>query len=219
MKTRDSTLDERAGKPINIGVMVSGRGTNLQAIIDAQSEGSLGGTVTVVVSNRPSVPALERAERAGIPHYVVEPRFFGKWPSCKPLYEKRVVEILKNHGVDLLVLAGYDRLVGKEILSAFPMRVINIHPALLPSFPGLHAQRAALEYGVKVAGATVFFVDETVDGGPIILQEACPVLDEDTEETLSQRILEIEHRILPLAISLIAGGKIVLEGRRVKIRG
>jgi len=202
---------------LNLGVLVSGRGTNLQAILDACERGDIPALVKVVISNRPQAPALERAKAKNIPSFCIEPRKFGSWPSCRPSYEKQVVEVLKAHEVELVVLAGYDRLVGPCILEAFPMRVINIHPALLPSFPGLHAQKMALDYGVKVAGATVFFVDPTVDGGPIIIQEACPVLEDDTEETLSQRILKIEHKILPQAIALIAQGRVVVEGRRVRI--
>lgn len=203
--------------PLSIGVMVSGRGTNLQAVLDGCENGSIPGKVVVVVSNREGVLALERAASKGVPAFAVPPKKFGKWPECRPDYEKEVIRILKDHGVELLVLAGYDRLVGDDILNAFPSRVINIHPALLPSFPGLTAQEDALAYGVKVAGATVFFVDPTMDGGPIILQEAVRVEEDDTVETLSARILEVEHRILTRAITLIANGQTRIEGRRVRI--
>lgn len=202
-----------------VGVLVSGRGSNLQAILDGCESGQIPAVVRVVISNRPGVPALDRAKARGVPAICVNPRDFGKWPDCRPEYERTVVGILKSYKVDLVVLAGYDRLVGPDLLEAFPLRVINIHPSLLPAFPGLNAQAQALEYGVKVAGATVFFVDESVDGGPIIIQEAVPVLEDDTVESLSSRILQAEHRILPKAISLIAQGKVRVEGRRVRILG
>lgn len=202
---------------MKLGVLVSGRGTNLQAIIDACRSGYLSCEVSVVVSNRPGVPALRRAQAVGIPTYYIDPRKHGKWPEAKAAFEREVVDVLESYGVDLVVLAGYDRLVGPVILRAFPNKVINIHPALLPAFPGLNAQKQALDYGVKVAGATVFFVDESVDGGPIIVQEAVPVLESDTVETLSERILEVEHKILPRAIRLIQDNRVRIEGRRVYI--
>ncbi|HHW18260.1 MAG TPA: phosphoribosylglycinamide formyltransferase [Firmicutes bacterium] len=202
---------------LSLGVLVSGRGTNLQAILDACEKGEIPARVKVVISNKPKALALERARAKGVPAFFVNPSDYGRWPDCRPAYEKKLVEILRSYGVELLVLAGYDRLVGTDILEAFPMRVINIHPALLPSFPGLGAQKQAFDYGVKVAGATVFFVDPSVDGGPIILQEACKVEEDDTVETLSQRILEIEHRILPRAIALIAQGRVRVDGRKVRI--
>lgn len=208
--------DERT-KRLSLGVLVSGRGSNLQAILDRCEEGVLAAEVKVVISNRPGVMALERASAKGVPSLVIEPKDFGKWPDCKERYEEKIVQELKSCGVDLVVLAGYDRLVGETLLNAYPMRVINIHPALLPSFPGLNAQKQALEYGVKVSGATVFFVDLSIDGGPIILQDPCKVMDDDTVESLSNRILEIEHRILPRAISLIAEDRLRIDGRRVRI--
>ncbi len=206
-----------SGSPLSIGVMVSGRGTNLQAILDGCDDGSIPGEVKVVVSNREGAKALDRAAARGVPAIAAPHRSFGKWPVCRPLYEKRIVRILKDHGVELLVLAGYDRLVGDDILKAFPSRIINIHPALLPSFPGLTAQADALAYGVKVAGATVFFVDPTMDGGPIIAQEAIAVDEDDTVESLSAKILAVEHRILTRAVALIASGRVTIEGRRVRI--
>lgn len=210
-------MKDEGSKRLSLGVLVSGRGTNLQAILDRCEEGALSAEVKVVISNRPGVMALERASAKGVPCFVIEPRDFGKWPDCKGRYEEKIVQELKSYGVELVVLAGYDRLVGETLLNAYPMKVINIHPALLPSFPGLNAQKQALEYGVKVSGATVFFVDLSVDGGPIILQDACKVMDDDTVESLSQRILEIEHRILPRAISLIAEDRLRIEGRKVRI--
>jgi len=202
---------------LKLGVLVSGRGTNLQAILDGCESGRIPASVEVVVSNRPGVPALRRAEAKAVPACCVNFKEFGRWPDCKPQYEEKVVEVLKQRVVELVVLAGYDRLAGDVLMGAFPGRIINVHPALLPSFPGLHAQRDALMYGAKVSGATVFFVDPTVDGGPIIVQDAVPVQEGDTEETLSLRILQVEHRILPLAIALIAQGRTRIEGRVVRI--
>ncbi len=210
-------MENRHDNVISLGVLVSGRGTNLQAILEGCEQGSIPGRVKVVISNRRGAPALAKAAAKGVPVFVVEPRQFGKWPDCKPQYEQELVEVLKSHGVELVVLAGYDRLVGETLLDAFPMRVINVHPSLLPAFPGLGAQKQALDYGVKVAGASVFFVDLTVDGGPIITQGACPVHGDDTAESLAQRILEIEHKILPEAITLIAQGRVRINGRRVEI--
>ncbi len=209
--------NSRPDEGLSIGVLASGRGTNLQAVLDACEEGRIGGRVKVVVSNREGAMALERARTKGIPAYCVPHRSFGKWPGCRGQYEERVVSLLRDHGVRLVVLAGYDRLVGACVMEAFPDMVINIHPALLPSFPGLRAQADALDYGVKVTGATVFFVDPTMDGGPIIAQEAVPVEEKDTVESLSDRILEVEHRILVRAIGLIAEGKVGIVGRRVRV--
>jgi len=200
-----------------LGVLVSGRGTNLQAILDRCQEGSIPAEVKVVISNRPRVLALDRAAAKGVSVYTVEPKCFGKWPLCKEPYEEKLVEILASYRVDLVVLAGYDRLAGNTLLDAFPMKVINVHPAILPAFPGLNAQKQALDHGVKIAGASVFFVDLSVDGGPIIIQDSCKVLEDDTVESLSQRILEIEHRILPEAIRLIAEGRARIDGRKVRI--
>lgn len=200
-----------------VGVLVSGRGTNLQAILDSSKAGLIPAEVRVVISNHKGAMALRRAKEARVPSFVVTSREFGQWPSCRRPYERKIVEILKNFGVELVVLAGYDRLVGEEMLNAFPGRIINIHPSLLPAFPGLHAQRQALEYGVKIAGCSVFFVDDSVDGGPIILQAAVSVLDDDDEETLSARILREEHRILCEAVRLFAEGRLEIQGRRVRI--
>lgn len=205
------------GAKLKLGVLVSGRGTNLQSILDGCEAGRIPASVQVVVSNRPGALALERARAKGVPAYCVDHREFGRWPDNRPAYEEKVAAVLTRHEVRLVVCAGYDRLVGDTLMQAFPSRIINIHPALLPSFAGLHAQRDALAYGAKVSGATVFFVDSSVDGGPVIIQEAVPVLEGDTEDSLSKRILEVEHRILPVAITLIARGQTRIEGRRVRI--
>ncbi|MGQ9823979.1 MAG: phosphoribosylglycinamide formyltransferase [Desulfotomaculales bacterium] len=199
---------------LRVGVLASGRGTNLQAIIDACKEGKVPAEVAVVVSDKASAQALERARKEGIPAVFVDPRGF----AGKEEYERAVVDVLKRHGAELVCLAGYMRLVGKTLLGSFPNRIMNIHPALLPAFPGLHGQRQALEYGVRYSGCTVHFVDEGCDTGPIILQAVVPVFDTDTEETLAARILEQEHRIYPEAIRLFARGYLHLKGRRVFIR-
>ncbi|MEG6520950.1 phosphoribosylglycinamide formyltransferase [Desulfotomaculum sp. 1211_IL3151] len=201
-------------KKLRLGVLASGRGSNLQAIMDRCQAGSLVAEVVVVISDKPAAYALERARRAGIAAYGLEMAAF---PS-KREYEQAVVELLREAGVQLLCLAGYMRLVGEPLLQAFPNKIMNIHPALLPSFPGLHGQRDALQYGVKISGCTVHFIDEGMDTGPIILQAAVPVLGDDTEETLAARILEQEHRLYPEAIQLYAEGRLEVEGRRVYIK-
>lgn len=200
---------------IVVGVLVSGSGTNLQAIIDRVAAGSLDCRVGLVLSNRPGVRALERAAAAGLPTRVVDHRSFKQ----REEFDAALVDALRAAGVELVVLAGFDRLVTRVLLGAFPDRVINIHPALLPAFKGLHAQRDALEYGVKLAGATVHLVDEQTDHGPIIVQGAVAVHPDDTEETLRERILGVEHEIYPAAIQLFAQGRIEVSGRRVRVRG
>lgn len=196
---------------LRLGVMASGRGSNLQSIMDAAAAGKIKAEVAVVFSDNKDAFALERARKAGIPALHLNPRDFG----LKDEYEKAVLEILNEHGVQLVCLAGYMRIVGRVILNAFPNRVINIHPALLPSFPGLHGQQQAWEYGVKFSGCTVHFVDEGMDTGPIIIQAVVPVYDDDTADTLADRILEQEHKIYPEAIGLIAEGRLKLNGRKV----
>lgn len=200
---------------IVLGVLVSGSGTNLQAIIDRVAAGRLDCRIALVVSNRPSVRALERATAAGVATRVIDHRSF----TGREAFDGAVVEALRAAGVQLVVLAGFDRLVTRVLLHAFPERVINIHPALLPAFKGLHAQKEALDYGVKVAGATVHLVDEETDHGPIIVQGAVGVRPDDTEETLRDRILAVEHEIYPAAIQLFAEGRIQVRGRRVVVRG
>jgi len=197
------------------GALISGAGTNLQAIIDRIAAGRLDCALRVVVCNRPGAAGLLRAAAAGIPTRVIDHRAFG----TRGDFERAVVEVLREAGVELVVLAGFDRLVTSVLLDAFPMRVMNIHPALLPSFTGLHAQRDAAEYGVRIAGATVHFVDQHTDHGPIIVQGAVAVAPDDTEESLRERILHVEHEIYPLAIQLFAEGRLTVEGRRVVVRG
>lgn len=196
---------------IRIGVLVSGRGSNLQALLDACREDRIDGRVVAVLSDSPEAYALERARQAGVEAIFVDPAAF----ASRHAYDAALADTLKALEVDLVVLAGFMRLVKKPFLDAFPGRVINVHPALLPAFKGLEAQRQAIEYGAKVAGATVHFVTLGMDEGPIILQVAVPVLEDDTVETLSARILEQEHRILPEAVQLFSLGKLTLHGRRV----
>jgi phosphoribosylglycinamide formyltransferase-1 len=197
-------------KKLRLGVLVSGRGTNLQAIIDSINEGKLLAEIVIVISDNPKAMALERAKIANIPTAYVKP---GK----KSEFEREIIRILEENKVDLIVLAGFMRILSANFVSRFPLRIINIHPSLLPSFPGLEAQRQALEYGVKITGCTVHFVNEIVDGGPIILQEAVPVYDDDTVESLSARILEKEHKILVEAIRLFGENRLKIVGRRVFI--
>ncbi len=195
-----------------IGVLVSGRGSNLQALIDAQARGELGGTIGVVFSNVESAPGLERARRAGIP--VASRDHHG---HSREAFDAAVVAILQGHGVELVCLAGYLRLLSPVFVRSFAGRILNVHPALLPAFPGLQAQRQALEHGVKLSGATVHLVDENLDAGPIVAQEAVRVLSNDTEETLAARILEAEHRIYPRAVRAMLEGRVSLAGRRVLV--
>ncbi len=200
---------------INLGVLVSGRGSNLQSIMDAAKAGKLNAKIAVVVSDKKEAQALERARQWGMTSVHLSPKDY----STRESYDNAVVKILQEYAVDLVVLAGYMRIITSALIAPYRNRVMNVHPSLLPSFPGLHSQRQALEHGVKMTGATVHFVDEQVDHGPIIVQAAVPVLDIDTEETLSARILEQEHRIYPLAIQWFAEGRLKIMGRRVIIEG
>ena len=198
---------------VRLGVLVSGSGSNLQAIIDAIDSGRLSAEVVCVISNKAGVYALERAERHCIPSIHLDHRQF----SRREDYDANLVEILRGHGVELVILAGFMRIITTVLLDAFPMRIMNIHPALLPAFPGIHAQQQALDYGVKFSGCTVHFVDAGTDTGPIILQSAVPVLEEDTEASLSARIQVEEHRCFPTAIQLFADNRLRVEGRRVRV--
>ena len=193
-----------------LGVLISGRGSNLQSIIDAIGDSRLNARIAVVVSNRPGAAGLERARAAGIETVVLSPRGY----ADRDAYDRAIAEALSAHDVDLVCLAGFMRLVGPSLLSAYAGRILNIHPSLLPAFRGLHAQRQALEYGVRVSGATVHLVTAELDDGPIVRQAAVPVLDGDTEETLSARILVEEHRIYPEAIQLLLDGRWSVAGRR-----
>jgi phosphoribosylglycinamide formyltransferase-1 len=202
---------------IALGVLVSGSGTNLQSILDAIAAKRLDARVAVVVSNVGDAGALERARKAGVETVVVEHKGF----ADRQAFDAAVVEVLRARGVDVVVLAGFMRLVTPVLLGAFSGRVVNIHPALLPSFPGVHGPQQALAYGVRVAGCTVHFVDAGTDTGPIIAQEAVPVLDGDDEESLRLRILAREHELLPRVLQLIAQGRVHVEpvaGGRARVR-
>lgn len=198
---------------VRLGVLASGRGSNLQAIIDNIAAGKLDAIVAVVICDKPTAFALERAKKHGIPGIYSNPREF----CGKEEYEKAVVESLKENRVELVVLAGYMRLVGKVLLKAFPNRIMNIHPALLPSFPGAHGQKDAVDYGVRFSGCTVHFVDDGMDTGPILLQAVVPVMQEDDEDSLAARILKEEHKLYSRAIQLYAEGRLKVEGRKVRI--
>jgi phosphoribosylglycinamide formyltransferase-1 len=196
-----------------LAVLVSGRGSNLQSIIDAIREGRLDATIALVLSNRSDAPALARARDAGIDALTLRPR---DYPTRED-YDRAIAGELAARHVDLVCLAGFMLLVGAPLLDAFPLRILNIHPSLLPAFPGLDAQRQALEHGVRVTGATVHLVTSELDGGPIVLQAPVPVEPNDTVETLSSRILAEEHRIYPEAIRLMLAERVKVEGRRVRI--
>jgi len=196
-----------------IAVVASGRGSNFQAIIDAIHNGTLPAECAALITDNPKAYAIERAKVAGIPVVVID---YSTFPS-REVYERALLSAMQKADVDLFVLAGYMRILGASIVRAFPGKMINIHPALLPAFTGLHAQRQAVQYGVKLAGCTVHFVDESLDGGPIILQKCVPVMDSDDEDALAERILEHEHECLPEAIRLFCQDRIVIEGRKVRI--
>lgn len=201
--------------PLALGILASGSGSNLQAILDAIRDGRLPADARVVVCNRPGAGAIARAEAEGVPVELVDHRAV----ASRETFDARLVEILRARGVELVCLAGFDRLITPVFVDAFRDRILNVHPALLPSFKGLHGQRQALEYGAKIAGCTVHFVDEKTDHGPIVIQAAVPVLEDDDEGSLARRILEQEHRIYPEAIRLFAEGRLRIEGRRVRILG
>ncbi len=201
-------------EPLRIGVLASGRGSNFEALVEAVETGRVPAMIAALVTDRATAGVLEIARGHGVETLFVDPR---QYPS-REAHEKAVIAALDEHGVRLVCLAGYMRILGATFVRHFEGRLLNIHPSLLPAFPGLHAQRQALEHGVKVAGATVHFVDEGTDTGPIVLQAAVPVLPGDTEETLSRRILAEEHRIYPEAVRLFAQGRLAADGRRVHIR-
>ena len=203
-----------AKEGIGLGVLVSGRGSNLQAILDAIGSGKLLAKVNVVISDRPGVEALDRAKQYGFQSVCVEASSY----ETREAHERTMVKILESSKVDLVVLAGYRRLLSSILIQAFRNRIINIHPSLLPAFRGLKAQQQALDYGVRISGCTVHLVEEEMDGGPIIVQAAVPVFPDDTEKSLSARILKQEHRIYPLAIQWFAEGRIKVKGRQVSVK-
>jgi len=203
---------EFAMKKIKLGVLVSGRGSNLQAIIDNIEKGALSVEIAVVISDQPDAYALERARKHNIPAVHVSAKGYkGK----RDAYDTLLVQELQKRSVDLVCLAGFMRIITPALIKAFPNRIMNIHPAILPAFPGLHVQKKALEHGVKFSGCTVHFVDEGMDTGPIVVQAVVPILDNDTEDGVSERILKQEHKIYSRAIQLFAEGKLRIEGRRV----
>jgi phosphoribosylglycinamide formyltransferase 1 len=201
-------------KKISIGVLVSGSGSNLQSLIDHIERGTLDAEIRLVISNKPDAFALERCRKHGIPAVVVDHHEF----SSRELFDLRMIELLNNACVELVVMAGFMRILSAVFFNAFPMRIMNIHPALLPAFPGTHVQLKAIDYGVRFSGCTVHFADDGVDTGPIIIQAVVPVYDEDDADSLAARILKEEHRIYPQAVQYFAEGRIAIEGRRVKIR-
>lgn len=198
---------------LKLGILISGNGSNLQSIIDHIEQGSLRAVIQIVISNNPDAYGIIRAKKHGLPFCVLKNSDF----KNKEEFDSELINTLIKHDVELVTLAGFMRIISPRFLQAFPGRVMNIHPALLPSFPGLHGQRQAVTYGVKVSGCTVHFVDEGVDTGPIIIQRAVPVRDDDTEDTLAARILKEEHKIYPQAIQLFADGKLEIRGRKVFI--
>jgi len=200
-------------RQVPLGVLISGSGSNLQAIMDAIKEKRLDAVIRIVISNRDDAYGLVRARKHNLPTEIVDHR---KFPA-REAYDQALVDLLKTHDVELVVLAGFMRLLSPVFVRAFSNRIMNIHPALLPAFPGLHVQRKALEYGVRFSGCTVHFVNEECDQGPIIIQAAVPVFPDDTEESLSARILKEEHRIYPRAIQLYSEGRLHVVGRRVLI--
>ncbi|MRS11945.1 MAG: phosphoribosylglycinamide formyltransferase [Actinobacteria bacterium] len=212
--------DETQGIPLlaeeeklALGVLISGSGTNLQAVIDAIAAGTLEARITVVISNKVGAFGLERARKAGIPAVHIDPAKYGDYRE----YNRAILETLQAHDVELVVMAGYMRLLGKDVLRAYPQAVINLHPALLPSFPGASAIQDAFEYGVKVTGVSVHFADEEFDRGPILCQEPVRIEETDTIETLEAKIHAVEHRLLPDAIGLIAAERVSFDGRIVHI--
>ena len=200
---------------MRVAILVSGRGSNMEAIIKTKQAGGLPrAEIALVLSDTPDAPALEKARNLGVQTVFLDPKPYRK---KREEYDAAVVQVLKEHNIEFIVLAGFMRLLTPVLLDAFSNRIINIHPALLPAFPGLHAQKQALDYGAKVSGCTVHFVDKGVDTGPIILQAVVPVLADDTEDTLAARILEYEHRLLPQALDLATRGRLRVEGRHVVI--
>ena len=205
--------------PLRVAVLASGRGSNLQAVIDAIEAGQVHATIVAVISNKKDAAALERARKHGLPDLFVDPKPFAGRPDSREAYDRALLEVLEKHNVELVLLAGYMKIVTAVLVNAYANRMMNIHPSLLPSFPGLEVQKKAIEWGCKLAGCTVHFVTEGVDEGPIILQAAVPILDGDPPDTLAARILLQEHRIYPRAVQLFSEGRLQVDGRRVRIDG
>jgi len=205
--------------PLRVAVLASGRGSNLQAVIDAIEGGRVDAKIVAVISNKKDAVALERARTHKIPDIFVDPKPYAGRPDSREAYDRELLELLNQHDAELVLLAGYMKIVTAVLVNAYANRMMNIHPSLLPSFPGLDVQKKAIDWGCKLAGCTVHFVTEGVDEGPIILQAAVPILDSDTPESLAARILEQEHKIYPRAVQLFAEGRLRVEGRRVYIQG
>lgn len=203
--------------PLRVAVLASGRGSNLQAIIDSIEADLVQATVVAVISNKKDAVALERARKHGLKDLFVDPKPFAGQPDSREAYDRALLAVLQQHDVELVLLAGYMKIVTAVLVNAYANRMMNIHPSLLPSFPGLEVQKKAIEWGCKLAGCTVHFVTEGVDEGPIILQAAVPILDDDSPETLAARILVQEHKLYPRAVQLFAEGRLHVEGRRVFI--
>lgn len=203
--------------PLRVAVLASGRGSNLQAIIDAIEAGQVQAQIVAVLSNKREAVALERARKHGLTDIFVDPKPFAGRPDSREAYDRALLEILQQRDVELVLLAGYMKIVTAVLVNAYANRMMNIHPSLLPSFPGLDVQKKAIDWGCKLAGCTVHFVTEGVDEGPIIIQAAVPILDADTSETLAGRILLQEHKIYPRAVQLFAEGRLQVDSRRVVI--
>ena len=202
-------------KKIRLGVLVSGSGSNLQSIIDNVEKDLLDAEIKVVISNNPNAYALIRANKYKIPSVIIKNTDF----ETREYFDQKMVDVLTSYSVDLVVMAGFMRILSPLFLKAFPMKIMNIHPAILPAFAGINAQKRAVDYGVKYSGCSVHFADEGVDLGPIIIQAIVPTYDDDTEDTLAARILKEEHRIYPQAIQFYAEGRIEIIGRKVRIKG
>jgi phosphoribosylglycinamide formyltransferase-1 len=212
-------MSAKRSSPLRVAVLASGRGSNLQAIIDAIEAGQVQAQIVAVISNKKDAVALDRARKHGLPELFVDPKPFAGQPDSREAYDRVLLEVLQQQHVELVLLAGYMKIVTAVLVNVFANRMMNIHPSLLPSFPGLEVQKKAIDWGCKLAGCTVHFVTEGVDEGPIIVQAAVPVLDSDTPEALAARILEQEHKIYPQAVQLFAEGRLKVNGRQVQIAG
>ena len=212
-------MSAKRSSPLRVAVLASGRGSNLQAIIDAIEAGQVQAQIVAVISNKKDAVALDRARKHGLPELFVDPKPFAGQPDSREAYDRVLLEVLQQQHVELVLLAGYMKIVTAVLVNVFANRMMNIHPSLLPSFPGLEVQKKAIDWGCKLAGCTVHFVTEGVDEGPIIVQAAVPVLDSDTPEALAARILEQEHKIYPQAVQFFAEGRLKLNGRQVQIAG
>jgi len=210
-------MSSKRANALRVAVLASGRGSNLQAIIDAIEAGQIQAKIVAVISNKQEAVALQRARNHGLPDLFVDPKPFAGRPDSREAYDQVLLDLLKKYDVELVLLAGYMKIITGVLVNAYANRMMNIHPSLLPSFPGLDVQKKALEWGCKLAGCTVHFVTEGVDEGPIILQAAVPTLDTDSPDVLAARILEQEHKIYPRAVQLFAENRLRVDGRRVFI--